>query len=318
MSNSIELKDIHWLVDMVQNIDVGLIVLDLDMNVKVWNGFMENHSGLLAKHVVDQKLYRLFEELPEAWLQQKIKSVCLLKNKAFTTWEQRPFLFKFKSYRPITSSAEFMYQNVTFLPLTDIVGKVTQICMIIYDVTDVALNKKAFQEANSKLEQLSQTDSLTQLYNQGYWRKCCASEYKRHIRTQQPAALIIFDIDHFKKINDTYGHPFGDEVICKVADCLRENMRETDIAGRYGGEEFSLLLVNTNLQNAQFVAERIRLAIESTQFEYQGKAVKVTASLGIAEITANIPDYKTWIKIADLGLYLAKNGGRNQIGISEH
>lgn len=318
MSNSIELKDIHWLVDMVQNIDVGLIVLDLDMNVKVWNGFMENHSGLLAKHVVDQKLYRLFEELPEAWLQQKVNSVCLLKNKAFTTWEQRPFLFKFKSYRPITSSAEFMYQNVTFLPLTDIVGKVTQICMIIYDVTDVALNKKAFQEANSKLEQLSQTDSLTQLYNQGYWRTCCASEYKRHVRTQQPSALIIFDIDHFKKINDTYGHPFGDEVIRKVADCLRENMRETDIAGRYGGEEFTLILVNTNLRNAQFVAERIRLTIESTQFECQGKPVKITASLGIAEITANIPDYKTWIKIADLGLYIAKNAGRNQIGISDH
>ena len=318
MSNSIELKDIHWLVDMVQNIDVGLIVLELDLKVKVWNGFMENHSGLIAAHVVDKDLTDLFEELPLTWLKQKINSVCLLKNKAFTTWEQRPFVFKFKSYRQITSSAEFMYQNVTFLPLTDITGKVTQVCMIIYDVTDVALNKQAFQDVNNKLETLSQTDRLTNLFNHEYWRECCEKEYKRHTRTKQPAALIMFDIDHFKKVNDNYGHPFGDEVIVGVADCLRNNMRETDLAGRYGGEEFTLLLVDTDLNNAKLVAERLRLAIENHPFQYQGERIKVTVSLGISEITSNILNYKTWIKTADLGLYIAKDTGRNKIGISEH
>ncbi|MCG6201876.1 sensor domain-containing diguanylate cyclase [Psychromonas antarctica] len=318
MSNNIELKDIHWLIDMIQNIDVGLVIIDLDMKVKVWNGFMENHSGLLARHIVDRKLNELFEDIPKAWLQQKINSVYLLKNKAFTTWEQRPFVFKFKSYRPITSKAAFMYQNVTFLPLTDITGKVTQICMIIYDVTDVALNKQAFQEANKKLENLSHTDTLTQLNNQGHWRECCFREYKRHTRTQQPSSLIMLDIDFFKKVNDTYGHPFGDEVIREVANCLRKNMRETDIAGRYGGEEFTLILVDTDLKNAQLVAERIRIAVEEYDFYYLDKLVKVTISLGVAQITGNIPDYKTWIKTADLGLYIAKDSGRNQIGISDH
>jgi len=318
MSTNIELKDIHWLIDMIQNIDVGLVIIDLDMKVKVWNGFMENHSGLLAAHIVDRKLTELFGDIPKAWLQQKMNSVYLLKNKAFTTWEQRPFLFKFKSYRPITSSAEFMYQNVTFLPLTDIVGNVTQICMIIYDVTDVAINKQAFEQANSKLKHLSHTDTLTQLNNQGFWRECCFREYKRHTRTQQPSALIMMDIDHFKNVNDTYGHPFGDEVIREVANCLRKNMRETDVAGRYGGEEFTLILVDTDLKNARLVAERIRLSIEQADFCYLGEQVKVTASLGIAHITGNIPDYQSWIKAADLGLYIAKNSGRNQIGISEH
>lgn len=318
MSNRIELKDIHWLIDMVQNIDVGLIVLELDFKVKVWNGFMENHSGLIAAHVIDKDLTDLFEELPTTWLKQKINSVCLLKNKAFTTWEQRPFVFKFKSYRQITSSAEFMYQNVTFLPLTDITGQVAQVCMIIYDVTDVALNKQAFQDVNHKLEKLSQTDRLTNLYNHGHWRECCATEYKRQIRTKQPTSLIMFDIDHFKKVNDNYGHPFGDEVIIGVANCLRENMRETDIAGRYGGEEFTLLLVDTNLENAKLVAERLRLAVENYPFQYQDQRVHVTISLGIAEITNNIGDYKAWIKTADLGLYIAKDSGRNKIGISEH
>jgi transcriptional regulator with PAS, ATPase and Fis domain len=155
MSTSIELKDIHWLIDLVHNIDVGLVIIDPEFSVKVWNGFMENHSGILTAHIVDKKLTDIFTDIPKDWLQHKIDSVCLLKNKAFTTWEQRPYLFKFKSYRPITSPAEFMYQNVTFLPLTDMIGNVTQICMIIYDVTDVALNREALQEANEKLLKLS-------------------------------------------------------------------------------------------------------------------------------------------------------------------
>ena len=318
MSNNIELKDIHWLFDMIQNIDVGLVVIDLDMQVKVWNGFMENHSGLLTGHVVDRQLTELFPILSKDWLQQKINSVCLLKNKAFTTWEQRPYLFKFKSYRPITSNAEFMYQNVTFLPLSDITNKVTQICMIIYDVTDIALNKQAFHEANIKLEQLSHTDTLTQLHNQGHWLELCCLEYKRHTRTQQPSSLLMLDIDKFKNINDSYGHPFGDEVIRGVANCLRTNMRETDIGGRYGGEEFTMILVDSNLSSSQCVAERIRAAIEALDFNYQGTLVKITVSVGIAQITANIPDYQSWIKMADLGLYIAKDAGRNQIGISEH
>ena len=318
MSTSIELKDIHWLIDMVQNIDVGLVVIDLEMNVQVWNGFMENHSGLLTAHVVDRKLNELFTDIPEKWLQQKLNTIQILNNKSFTTWEQRPYLFKFKSYRPITSNAEFMYQNVTFLPLTDITNKVTQVCLIIYDVTDVALNKQVALEANQKLEYLSHTDTLTKLNNQGYWRDCCRQEYKRHTRTQQPASMIMLDIDHFKKVNDTYGHPFGDEIIKGVADCIRNNMRETDIAGRYGGEEFTLILVDTNLKDAEFVAQRIRKSIEAMKTNYQGKDIKVTASFGVAHITGNVPNYESWIKAADLGLYIAKDTGRNKVAISPH
>lgn len=318
MSTNIELKDIHWLMDMVHNIDVGLVVIDKDFTVKVWNGFMENHSGLTSAQMIDKKLIEIFTSIPEDWLQQKVNSVCLLKNKAFTTWEQRPYLFKFRCYRPITSSAEFMYQNVTFLPLTDIQGAVTQICMIIYDVTDIALNRYAFVEANKKLEHLSRTDAMTGLVNQGYWMERCEGEFKRHVRSDQPASLLILDIDHFKNVNDTYGHPFGDEVIIKVAQCVADNKRIPDIAGRIGGEEFALLLVDTDIEGAKIVAERARKSIEALVFDFQGDPVKVTASFGISQITSQISDYKMWVKVADLGLYIAKENGRNQIGISEH
>lgn len=318
MNSNIELKDIHWLIDMVHNIDVGLVIIDLDLKVKVWNGFMENHSGLLTKHMVDKNLTEVFTDVPKDWLQKKIDSVCLLKNKAFTTWEQRPYLFKFKSYRPITSNAEFMYQNVTFLPLTEITGEVSQICMIIYDVTDVALNRQAFQDANERLEHLSHTDALTQLFNQGYWRECCELEFKRQQRSEQPTSMLLLDIDHFKSINDTYGHPFGDEVIKGIAKSIEKTKREIDTAGRFGGEEFAVLLINTDLEGAKVIAERIRIAIEKLNFEFQGKQVKVTTSIGIAQITANVPDHLTWIKKADEGLYQAKQNGRNQLGIVNH
>jgi diguanylate cyclase (GGDEF)-like protein len=318
MNNTIDLKDIHWMIDMVHNIDVGLVIIEKDYTIKIWNGFMENHSGLTNFDAVDKKLTDLFTYIPKGWLQQKINSVCLLKNKAFTTWEQYPYLFKFKSYRPITSEAEHMYQNVTFLPLTDFTGEVTQICLIIYDVTDVALTRKALEKANKQLKHLSRTDSLTQLYNQGYWKEQCQTQFNYHHKTEYPASIIIFDIDHFKHINDNYGHPFGDLVIQGVADVLRKNKQANDIAGRLGGEEFTLLLPNTNVAQAKLVAERLRLAIEKTSFKHQGELVNVTASFGVSQVTNGINNYQKWIEIANSGLSLAKNNGRNQVGISEH
>lgn len=318
MNNTIDLKDIHWMIDMVHNIDVGLVIIEKDYTIKIWNGFMENHSGLTNFDAVDKKLTDLFTYIPKDWLQQKINSVCLLKNKAFTTWEQYPYLFKFKSYRPITSEAEHMYQNVTFLPLTDFTGEVTQICLIVYDVTDVALTRQALEKANRQLKHLSRTDSLTQLYNQSYWKEQCQIQFKHHHDNDSPVSIIIFDIDHFKRINDTHGHPFGDLVIQGVADVLRNNKNSNDVAGRLGGEEFTLLLPNTNVAQAKLVAERLRLAIEKIPFENRGELVKVTASFGVSQVTNSLSNYQKWIEIAHSGLYLAKNNGRNQIGISEH
>ncbi|TEW50132.1 sensor domain-containing diguanylate cyclase [Psychromonas algicola] len=318
MSANIELKDIHWMIDMVHNIDVGIVIIDPDFNVKVWNGFMENHSGLLTKHMVDKKITDIFTSIPKDWLQHKVDSVCLLKNKAFTTWQQRPYLFKFKSYRPITSDADFMYQNVTFLPLTDMLGNVTQICMIVYDVTEVALNRLAFQEANKKLEKLSHTDHLTQLNNQIFWRENCALEFERAKQSSTPTTIIMIDIDNFKKINDTYGHQFGDDVIKGVADLIKKETPQSAFIGRIDGDRFAVLLTKTELNNAQTIAEAIRKKIEVIVFNCQEETIKVTASFGIAQMKESMADYQAWINITDLGLTRAKENGRNQVGIFEH
>jgi len=116
-STNIDMKELHWLMDMIQSIDVGLVVLDRNYKVKVWNSFMANHSGIKDTRILDQSLFEQFPDLPESWLKHKAESTLLLRNRAFNTWEQRPYLFHFKNYRPITGSAEFMYQNSTFVPL---------------------------------------------------------------------------------------------------------------------------------------------------------------------------------------------------------
>jgi len=157
----IDIHEIHRLMGMLSSIDVGLIVLDPDFKIEVWNDFMTNHSGRRGEHVIGKNLFKQFQDLPEEWLRNKTKSVFQLNNRAFTTWEQRPYLFKFKNYRPITGLAEFMYQNITFLPMTAADGTVDRLGIIIYDVTDVATGRLELQKAHKELEKLSRNEHLT-------------------------------------------------------------------------------------------------------------------------------------------------------------
>ncbi|GAB5380478.1 MAG: hypothetical protein Alis3KO_26180 [Aliiglaciecola sp.] len=145
MTDTDDMAEFHWMMDMVQTVDVGIVVLSKDFSVKVWNGFMESHSGLLPSQVHDKSLFELYPDINENWFRRKSQPVFELRTRAFMTWEQRPFLFKFPNYRPITGSEDYMYQNITLSPLASATGQVDNICMMIYDVTDVAANKKQLE-----------------------------------------------------------------------------------------------------------------------------------------------------------------------------
>lgn len=134
-----EIREFHWLMNIVQNLDVGLFVLDRQFKIQVWNGFMESHSGRQAATVRDRVLFELFDELDRAWFERKANQVFTLNNRAFSTWEQRPYLLRFDNYRPITGAAPFMYQNLTLVPLADFGGQVSHIGVMIYDATDEAI-----------------------------------------------------------------------------------------------------------------------------------------------------------------------------------
>jgi diguanylate cyclase len=304
---------IHWQLDMLQTIDVGLVVVDRDYTIKLWNGFMANHSGMSPAKVVGENLFKLFPDIPQDWFKRKAESVFLLKNRCFTHWEQRPHLFHFKAYRPITGATEHMYQNVALIPVSSADGEVDQLSVVIYDVTDIAVGKQQLHEANEQLALLSRTDSLTQLNNRGYWEEAVSREFRRLQRTGADACLVMFDIDHFKRINDSYGHPAGDEALRNTARVLQESIRATDVAGRYGGEEFGIVLVETDADGAMVLTERLRSAIEAMTVVHEDYKIQFTISLGVAPWDADLVSHEQWIDCADQALYEAKDSGRNQV-----
>ncbi|MCL1141186.1 sensor domain-containing diguanylate cyclase [Shewanella gaetbuli] len=306
------MNELHWLIDMVQTIEVGLVVLDKNYNIQLWNGFMENHSGISPNAIKGKNLFEQQPDLPAEWLKQKMESVFLLKNRTFISWEQRPYVFKFKNYRPITGRADYMYQNITLLPLASLTGQITHISIIVYDVTDVAVNKMQLKSMNQQLEEVSQTDGLTQLHNRRHWQECMDREFERNQRYQDQATLVMIDIDHFKTINDKFGHPAGDKVIQHIAHLIKQSLRETDCAGRYGGEEFAIVLPKTTSADALFFTERLRKKIEQSEIIFENRIIKVTVSLGISEIGSSTENSSVWLSSADKALYQAKKNGRNQ------
>ncbi|MBC3372504.1 diguanylate cyclase [Pseudomonas sp. SWRI92] len=315
MTDSIDLNEFHWLLAIVQSIDVGVVVLDREYKVQVWNTFMENRSGVQPKDAQNQNFFNLFPEIDRQWFTRKVESVATLGTPAFTVWEQRPYLMRFKSYQPITGQEEFMYQNTTLLPLRSPDNRINHICLVIYDVTDVATNRHQIQAANAQLQLLSSTDRLTGLYNRGHWEGSLKSAYARHQRYGNALSLVMLDIDHFKRVNDTYGHQAGDKVIEHVARLLHEHVRESDVAGRYGGEEFGVVLSDTDKDGARVFAERLRKAVEELVVQYNGQDIRFTISLGVADLSEPSNDHAELIARADQALYTSKKTGRNRVTV---
>ncbi|NPA53183.1 MAG: GGDEF domain-containing protein, partial [Aquificae bacterium] len=172
---------------------------------------------------------------------------------------------------------------------------------------------------NINLLSLATYDPLTKLYNRRFIVSFAETEVKEALRYDKDLSVIILDIDNFKGVNDTYGHPAGDEVLKKVANILKTKIRETDKAGRYGGEEFIVILPNTPSKEALEVAERIRKAIEQEKviIDHKGEKIelKVTASIGVASLGTHGKSFYELLKAADIALYEAKRNGKNQVRI---
>jgi len=170
---------------------------------------------------------------------------------------------------------------------------------------------------NRNLSEVSSRDGLTGLYNRWYLIEKIDSEINRALRHGSPMSVLMLDLDHFKRINDTWGHSAGDEVLKAIGKLLKDSCRVYDVPGRYGGEEFCIVLPETRMGNTQVVAERIRQRLESTEVACGGDSVVVTASIGIAGMdepaSSEILSPAALIDRADRALYSAKSRGRNRI-----
>jgi len=176
----------------------------------------------------------------------------------------------------------------------------------------VRLQRELIQK-NRLLEQLSTTDPLTGLRNRRYLTEMLAVEFLRAKRHKTPLSVVMADIDHFKSVNDAHGHAAGDAVLQGVAEVLRRRMRGSDHGGRYGGEEFLLVLSNAEIEGARSFAERLREEVEETAFGTDAGPLQVTLSLGVASLRARHETPGDLVAEADEALYRAKQAGRNRV-----
>lgn len=177
--------------------------------------------------------------------------------------------------------------------------------------------EKAHAELQSKqkeLERLTRQDGLTGLFNRNTFVELSRSELKRAQRQGSATTILLLDLDHFKRVNDTWGHPAGDAVLRHVATLASTTVRSTDLVGRLGGEEFIVLLPNTSAEAGRKLAEKLRLRLESAPVPWEKATIAVTASFGLASTTSEEKrDFETLYTEADKALYLAKQRGRNRV-----
>ena len=180
----------------------------------------------------------------------------------------------------------------------------------------MASTLKHFQRFSS-VKSMAIYDTLTSLHNRRFFEERLGIETQKSFYGGTPLSLVIVDIDHFKKVNDTFGHLEGDKVLCKIASLLKDSVRKKDTVARYGGEEFVLILPGAGLEESAMIAERIRRLVENTPMQIIGQAqINLTVSLGISNFPIHRPNSKEeLVKMADQALYEAKEEGRNQVCI---
>ncbi len=305
----------HSLV--VESLNTGVLLIDSDYNLVYFNHFMRSHPALKRPDVLGKNIFEVFPELPKSWMTRKLQGVFMLDSPAFSSWEQRQFLFKMQHTRPITTNSEFMAQNISMLPIKSETGnsEVDHVCITVEDATDVYFYQEKLKLTLAELERSNRTDGLTQIANRRYWEERFNTAFLSAVRYQEELSLILFDLDKFKQINDTYGHQAGDKVLIESAALIQSMLRQHDVFGRYGGEEFAILLPNTQLQGAYELAERIRIAFANQVVNYKTDSIQATLSIGVVSYHSGIRNYDDMLTRADMALYQSKRCGRNKTTI---
>jgi diguanylate cyclase (GGDEF)-like protein/PAS domain S-box-containing protein len=302
----------------LQGLPAAVMVLDQDHKVVHWNKAMERLTGIMAKEVVGTRnQWKSFYSEPRPVLADLIIDM---------DWNTIKRLYGDKGLKPSPViggglECEDFYINLNgadrhlyFLaaPILDEDDRVVRAVETLVDLTD----KRALED---ELRRLSVTDDLTGLYNQRFFYATLAREVEAARRYGAPLALLLLDLDHFKVFNDSYGHLEGDRVLKRFANTMQAAVRATDLACRYGGEEFVVLLPHTDAKEALVVAERIRESVEALEFypvvpgQGQRKA-RITVSVGASLFTAK-GDMNDLVRQADVAMYRAKAAGRNLVAM---
>ena len=272
---------------LIENMSQGVIVLDRQKRVVDINPAAQKLIGVSAQSCIGQPVGFLFQKWPDV----------------------------IKKFRGINQThAEVVLDSTHFdvhiSPLLDHRNQNVGRLIVWHDITDL-------KQIQTKFEKLAVTDMLTQIFNRRHLLDLAEMELKRAARTKSPLSLALIDIDHFKNINDKFGHPAGDQALITFAKICCENIREMDLFARFGGEEFALLMPETNCEQAYQVCERLCRIIAQSIIELDKHSASITISLGLTEMESEQDTLELILRRADQALYDAKQSGRNRV-ISWH
>lgn len=289
-----------------------------------------SHSGETVYSTSGEEIGAINENTYFRDIVSKGKTYTRIVNKSARSIEnQMVDVNMIETYVPIINGGEFLGAFELYYDITaqkkSMIALISQFNLLLYFSAIIIINlvvltliifrdrMKERQKFENTLLKMANTDELTGLYNRRRFEELLQWEFGKIERHQRKSCILLFDIDHFKKVNDTYGHQAGDNVLVTVAQKCKGELRKSDILCRYGGEEFIALLPDTNLESALKVAEKLRWAIESTSFSTPEGAIRITISIGVVSFgDTDKLSFDKVIKYADDSLYFAKRNGRNQ------
>lgn len=274
----------------------SVVITDLDGNITYVNSAFTAITGYSAKEVLGKKT----SILKSGYMSKEVYENLWQTILSGKTWEGE--------LNNIKKGGELFWENTRIAPLLNQDGEISNFVAIKVDITER-------KRAQDELERMAITDHLTGLFNRRYFFEVAQKEFLKSIRYNRPLSVVLFDIDMFKSINDTYGHLAGDQILAQIGVILTQKERETDLSARYGGEEFVLLLPETNCEGARNTAERLRSLLETSPIYYENHKIQFTASFGVAGIgNRDYPETFDYLILqADKALYEAKRISRNTV-----
>lgn len=294
---------------VVDAVDVGLAVLDRDLRIRHWNRWLQLHCAIPPDQIIGRHICDVFPNVNRPRFLNNCKAVFAFGNSCVFSQKLHRYLFPFKPASPFESDFEYMQQNCNMGPLSNEKGVVDYLFIAVHDVTETV----SFEQ---KLTALNLMDGLTGICNRRGLEQRLKKEMDRHKRYGRPLSLMIFDLDHFKAVNDMHGHQCGDRILKNIAELIGRSIRTEDTLGRYGGEEFCCVMPETTMDAAVVLAERFRTKIAGHAFRCGAERISVTISLGVAAMSAKTATPDLLLSRAEDGLYMAKNRGCNRVEVA--
>jgi len=289
------------LTAIFESMNMGLVTLDRSMRVLYWNPWMARFTGIPADRITGSLIFDHFPGLDTQKFHRSRRAVLTFGTYAYFSQKLHGYLFPCPLKGSLARQFPFMQQNCTMGPIREPEHGIHGLYILVQDVTELAFHEKQLQD-------MSTHDALTGMMNRRYLDSRLQDEVIRAMRYSRPLSLMIVDIDHFKDVNDHWGHQAGDSVLKELADRLQPLIRITDCLARFGGEEFCCVLPETAMGDARILSERFLQEVSETPF--QAIQTSLTISIGLTEyITGDSP--QELIHRADAALYEAKHAGRN-------